>query len=222
MWNNQPEWLKLAAVAAGVSFAHWLLRRPLRALPLKSTPRAKSRPEYEGKPGGHCFFSTSETRPRLDRVRGKFFIVTGAAQGCGEGVALALAAEGASGISLVDVNASKGLAVQQAIEALGCKALFVSVDLSDATDCARVVAAHDAAFGRIDGLINCAATTQRGHWEDTSIEMWDYVMRLNVRAPFMLMQAAARLMERDGVPGAIVNIGSVHAHGGSPKLVACA
>jgi NAD(P)-dependent dehydrogenase (short-subunit alcohol dehydrogenase family) len=169
------------------------------------------------------------------RVEGKVFLITGAAQGCGEGIALELAAEGAAGITVCDLNAAKGQAVVQALEQSGCRAIFVHADLGEVEACARVLAAHEDAFGRLDGLVNGAATTCRGTWDETSAETWDAILAVNVRAPFLLMQGAARLMKRNGIGcgggsgggdgargGAIVNIGSVHCHGGMPKLVAYA
>lgn len=188
--------------------------------------------------------------------------MTGGAQGVGEGIACELAAEGASGITIADIDETKGLAVQQSLVAAGCKAVFVCADLAKPAECQRVIAEHEAAFHRVDGLVNCAASTARGHWDDTSAEFFDAsafftasipltnrflsravrrvtqeqpwclcccrraccvaVMALNARAPLLLMQGAGRLMERDGRGGSIVNIGSVHCHGGMPKLVAYA
>lgn len=159
---------------------------------------------------------------RAHRVAGKFFIVTGGTQGCGECIARTLADEGAAGITICGRQEAKGVAVAAALEAKGCKAEYVRADLSNASDCAAVVARHDAVFGKCDGLINCAAMTSRGTWEDTTPELFDRVYALNVRAPFLLMQATVRLMEREGSGGSIVNIGSVHCHGGMPKLVAYA
>ena len=159
------------------------------------------------------------------RLSQRSFIVTGGAQGVGEAVARALAAEGAVGVTIADVDATKAEAVQKELvaEPFCCRTLVVQADLSKPDDCARVVAAHDAEFRGVHGLVNCAASTARGYWDDTSAEFFDNMLALNVRAPFLLMQAVGRLMERDGHGcGSIVNIGSVHAHGGSPKLVAYA
>ena len=107
------------------------------------------------------------------RLQGGFYIVTGGAQGVGEGIACELAAEGASGITIADINETKGLAVQQSIVAAGCKAVFVCADLAKPAECQRVIAEHEAAFHRVDGLVNCAASTARGHWDDTSAEFFD-------------------------------------------------
>jgi len=90
-------------------------------------------------------------------------------------------------------------------------------------------------FGVCDGLVHCAATTTRGTWKSvdeasadrddfggTDVELFDRVYALNVRAPFLLMQGVSKLMRQSGRGGSVVNIGSVHSAGGSPKLVAYA
>ena len=116
----------------------------------------------------------------------------------------------------------------------GCKALFVKADLSKPEDCQAVVKQHAVKFNdRCDGLVHCAAMTQRGTWKSpeeaesdcdqfggTDCETFDQIYALNVRAPFLLMQGVASLMRTNGNGGSIVTIGSVHAHGGMPKLVA--
>eukprot|EP01079_Euglenida_sp_SAG-EU17-18_P012302 gene12302-2244_t len=143
-------------------------------------------------------------------------------QGCGECIALTLADEGAAGITICGRNESNGARVKHALERRGCLAVYVRADLASPDDCAAVLAGHEKAFGRCDGLVNCAAATWRGSWDDTSVDLFDSIYHLNVRAPFLLSQGAVKMMERQGNPGAIVNIGSVHCHGGMPKLAAYA
>jgi len=55
-------------------------------------------------------------------------------------------------------------------------------------DCRKVVAAADARFGRVDALVNAAALTDRGTIWDTSPELWDRILNVNLRGPFFLMQ----------------------------------
>jgi len=101
-------------------------------------------------------------------LSGRCYVVTGAALGVGEAVAQALAAAGAAGVTLVDVNAAKGEAVRASLAAAygaSLRAVFVEADLSSADACARAVAEHAAAFGgKCDGLVNCAATCARAGW----------------------------------------------------------
>jgi NAD(P)-dependent dehydrogenase (short-subunit alcohol dehydrogenase family) len=95
---------------------------------------------------------------------------------------------------------------------------FVPADLSQVDDCYRVVDAARAKFGRLDYLVNSAATSERGGILDSSPELFDRIVALNVRAPFLLMQGAIKLMLERGAGGAIVNILSMSSHGGQPFL----
>ena len=74
-------------------------------------------------------------------------------------------------------------------------------------------AAVDERFGVVHGLVNAAAETDRGSVWDTTAALIDRLMAVNVRAPMLLLQAAARIMKREGVAGSIVNIGSVASYG---------
>ena len=80
--------------------------------------------------------------------------------------------------------------------------------------------AADKAFGRVDVLVNAAAITDRGTILDTSPELFEAMFAVNVKAPFFLMQDAARLMIRKKIQGTMVNILSMAAHGGPPHIIA--
>ncbi len=155
-----------------------------------------------------------------ERLDGQVVLVTGGTQGLGRQVALDCARRGAQGLCICGRNEDNGAAVAKELEALGCQALYVRSDLSQVEDCLALIAQADARFGRIDGLVNAAATTARGTLFDTTVQAWDHMMDLNLRAPFLLMQGAARIMRREGRGGSVVNILSVSAHGGQPKLTA--
>jgi NAD(P)-dependent dehydrogenase (short-subunit alcohol dehydrogenase family) len=80
------------------------------------------------------------------------------------------------------------------------------------------VAAVVERFGRIDSLVNAAGLTSRGTLLDTTPELFDQHIAVNLRGPFFLMQAAVADMVRRGAPGTIVNIGSISELGGQPFL----
>jgi len=150
----------------------------------------------------------------------KIAVVTGAAQGIGEATARLFAERGIGGLVLTDRNAEKGEAVAKSLQAQGVRTVFVAADLADPVELGRIVPAADQAFGRLDILVNVAGLTDRGGIFDTSLALWDKMFAVNVRAPFLLMQAALKLMDRDNIEGAIVNIISVNAHGGTSFLTA--
>ena len=83
-----------------------------------------------------------------------------------------------------------------------------------------MAARADSAFGRVDVLVNAAGMTDRGTIFDTSPELFDRMFAVNVRAPFFLMQDAAKIMRRERIEGAMVNILSMSAHGGQPFISA--
>jgi NAD(P)-dependent dehydrogenase (short-subunit alcohol dehydrogenase family) len=153
------------------------------------------------------------------RAAGKVFVVTGSTQGLGEEIAMQLAQEGAAGLVILGRNKTNGDRVTEALQANGAaKVKYVQCDLSKSEDCKRVIEVADAEFGRIDGLVNSAASTARGAWDDASVEHLDFLYAVNLRAPFLMMQGAQRIMKREGKGGSIVNIGSVNGSGGMSKL----
>lgn len=154
----------------------------------------------------------------MARVDDKVILVTGSTQGLGEAIALRAARNGAAGLVLCGRQEEKGERVRQEIERLGCPAEFVRADLSRVEDCRHVVRRCDERFGRVDGLVNAAADTNRGTLEETSVELWDYQFAVNVRAPFLLTQDCVKIMQRENIAGSIVNILSVAAYCGLPIL----
>jgi NAD(P)-dependent dehydrogenase (short-subunit alcohol dehydrogenase family) len=151
------------------------------------------------------------------RLDGKVLVVTGGTQGLGAAIARRAAALGAAGIVVVGRDEARG---EPVAEELG--ATFVRADLANADACVAVIDACEARFGRLDGLVNAAGLSTRGTLDDTSVELWDRLFAVNARAPFLLMQRAARLMRRGGRGGSIVNIITMASHGGEPALTAYA
>ena len=153
-------------------------------------------------------------------MQGKIAVVTGGTQGLGETVARLFAARGAAGLVICGRNTARGEAVAAELTADGCPTEFVAADLAQVDAARRVIARADARFGTLHVLVNAAAVTDRGTILDTSPELFDAMFAVNVRAPFFLIQDAAKLMRRDRVAGAIVNIQSMSAHGGQSFITA--
>ena len=156
----------------------------------------------------------------LARFDGKVAVVTGAAQGIGEATARLLAARGAAGLVLTDRNADKGKAVAASISAQR-RARPSSSPPSSTTSrrCRPSFPLADKRFGRVDVLVNCAGAHRSRHASGTRRpSSGTGLFAINVRAPFFLMQAALKVMDREKIEGAIVNIISVNAHGGSNRL----
>ena len=162
----------------------------------------------------------TQTSSGAARIDGSVAIVTGGTQGLGEAIATLFVERGAKGLVICGRNADKGRAVAERLTKRGCKTEFVQADLGLVEDCDKVVAAADAAFGRVDILVNVAGLTDRGTIWDTSPELFDRMFAVNVRAPFFLMQGALKIMRRESIQGSIVNILSMSAHGGQPFITA--
>ena len=154
------------------------------------------------------------------RLDGRVIVVNGGTQGLGEATVRLLAARGAAGIAIVGRDADKGSALAYELASETTRTIFVRADMAEADAPAVVMSAVDKAFGVVHGLVNIAASTGRGNIWNTDIETWDTMQNVNVRAPFFMIQGAAKIMRREGVAGSIVNIGSVSGHGGQPFILA--
>ncbi|MFJ6649942.1 SDR family oxidoreductase [Streptomyces sp. NPDC091290] len=147
----------------------------------------------------------------------KVVLVNGGSQGVGAAVARAAVREGAA-VAVTGRRAEPGEALVAELTAAGGTAMFVRADLADAERARSSVAEVVAAYGRIDCLVNSAGLTSRGTLLDTTPELFDQHIAINLKAPFFAMQAAVADMVTRGAPGTIVNIITSSAHGGQPFL----
>ena len=160
----------------------------------------------------------SESAASFSSMHGKVLLLSGASRGVGECVARLAVERGAAGLALVGRDTKTGEALAKELTSLGTRTIFISADLAKPDEPTRIVKTVDETFGVVHGLLNSAAETSRGSVWNTTPEMFDTMMAVNVRAPFMLLQGCAKIMKREGVAGAVVNIGSVTGYGGDVNL----
>jgi 2-deoxy-D-gluconate 3-dehydrogenase len=141
------------------------------------------------------------------KLDGKVALVTGAAQGLGQAMAIGLAEAGAD-IASLDRTGCEGTCA--AVRALGRRYHENVIDLRQASvdDLNRVVAQVVKELGRLDILVNNAGIIRRTPALDFSEADWDDVLQINLKAAFFLSQAAARVMVPQG-HGKIINVASM-------------
>jgi len=142
-------------------------------------------------------------------LRGKRALVTGAGHRVGRAIAVALGARGMRVAVHYNAHAEGASDALRSIEAAGGSGELFAADLTDATSPARLVADVADRFGGLDVLVNSAAVMIRTPFGEIAAEQWDAIMALNVRAPFMLAQAAAPALR--AARGVIVNVADLAA-----------
>jgi NAD(P)-dependent dehydrogenase (short-subunit alcohol dehydrogenase family) len=148
------------------------------------------------------------------RLKDKVVLVTGSTTGIGEAIAKRVLAEG--GFAMFHGrNAVRGRAmVKEASE----RARFVEADLGDPAGPEKVIDATVKAFGKLDGIVNNAASTTRSDLAKTDAAFFDKMMATNVRAPLLLIRAAYPHLKRS--EGSVLNIGSINGYTGESNLLA--
>lgn len=137
----------------------------------------------------------------------KIAIITGSGRGLGAATALRFAREGAH-VVINDINGDNAKGIADEIEKLGRRALVSTHDVSDFKAANALVDETMAKFGRVDILVNNAGITRDSMLHKLSEEKWDEVIRINLKGPFNMGQACAKVMMEQKY-GRIVNLASV-------------
>lgn len=145
---------------------------------------------------------------------GKVAVVTGAARGIGQAIALRLAEEGAD-LALSDVQVEWLEETKAKVEALGRRAEAYAVDVSKNDQVLAGVEAMVNDFGQLDVVVNNAGITRDGLLMRMSEDDWDLVMNINLKGTFLMTKAASKYMMKKRT-GCFVNIASVIGLMGNP------
>ena len=146
------------------------------------------------------------------KLEGKRILVTGSSRGIGKATALELAARSATLVVHGPCESDELTASWRKVRKLSPASIMVPADLSQSAQIAAMFETIERQIGGIDVLVNNAATQSPSPLIDLKEEDWDYVLAVNLKAPFLCAQHAARLMRAGGNGGKIINISSVHAH----------
>ena len=139
-------------------------------------------------------------------IEGKVAIVTGAASGIGQAIAIEAAGKGAV-VVIADIDEEGGESTAQSINASGAKAHFIKTDVTNANTIDELVTKAKN-FGPIHYLANSAGLQTYGTIESTNEEVWDKTMDVNLKSMFLMSKAVLPIMKENG-RGAIVNISSI-------------
>jgi len=156
----------------------------------------------------------------MARLSGRTAIVTGGAKGIGRHYSLALAADGAR-VMIADISDGEEIAEEIAAKHGANSVTSAIADVSDEGSVKTLVAATMERFGRIDVLVNNAALfapLQETKCTEIDVDLWDKVMAVNLRGPFLMVKHVVPHMVARGY-GKIINIGSGSAHRGIPWML---
>ena len=145
----------------------------------------------------------------MKNLNGKVILVTGGARGLGEAVCRELSAAGAA-VILADVRMDLAENVASELQSSGGKVTALKLDVMDEKQIQTALEKIRQDYGRLDVLVNGAGIDKTVSIEEMTIEDWDCIMAVNLRAPFVLSKYALPIMREQG-SGYIINICSTAA-----------
>jgi NAD(P)-dependent dehydrogenase (short-subunit alcohol dehydrogenase family) len=153
----------------------------------------------------------------LDKeLDGKVAIVTGASSGIGKATAKTFANQGAK-LALIGRKQAALDDVLKSVTAQG-EGIAIAADVTVDRDCERIVRDSVAKFGKLDILINAAGIIANGTIENTTLQLWDDMFKINVRSVFYLMHLAMPHLTK--TKGNVVNVSSVNGQRSFPNVLA--
>ena len=147
----------------------------------------------------------------LLNLQSKVAIVTGGAQGIGQGIVETLGAAGAQ-VAIADLNRAEAEALAEAMQSRGRTALAVQVDVADEESVKSMVQSVRDRLGRIDILVNNAGIFPMTKLRELSAETWDRTLGVNLRGAYLCTRHAAEYMIAGGAGGRIINISSINTY----------
>lgn len=143
----------------------------------------------------------------------KVGVVTGSSKGIGKAIAITFAKSGE--YLAVVTNARKlqeAQTVSDEIRTLGCNSIPIEADISKEEDCIRLIEETIKNYNRIDVLVNNAGVQQDIPLEETTVDLWQKILAVDLTGPFICCREAIKHMEKQQDPtgGCIINITSVH------------
>lgn len=143
----------------------------------------------------------------MGRLDGRVSLVTGASRGIGRAIALEMAKEGAKIIGNATTSSSLS-GLEKELDELGADYVMIPADLSTADGCLSLIKAAAESMGRIDILVNNAGINIVKNIEAITLQDWESVINVNLRAPFLCSKYASELMKKQRY-GRIINIASI-------------
>jgi NAD(P)-dependent dehydrogenase (short-subunit alcohol dehydrogenase family) len=142
-------------------------------------------------------------------LQGKTALVTGAASGIGQAIAVLYGQHGAN-VMLSDVNETLGLAVTEQVKATGVNARFFKADVGDPAQCQQLVQETISAFGQLDMACNNAGIGgEMNLTADYSIEGWQKIININLNSVFYCLKYELEAMLKQNIKGSIINMASI-------------
>ncbi len=164
------------------------------------------------------FAASAEDRPLTEQFRGKVAIVTGGTSGLGLAAVETMLRRGLAGAVICGRRAEQGEAAAARLSTPDAPVIYQQADIAKTADLHAVIDRALAEFGSFDILVNSAGVTDRGGILDGDEALWERTFAINARAPFFLIQRAARHWREARKPGSVVNVATITAHGGVPFL----